>query len=364
MIQATALTKRYGPRLAVDQADFSVAPGKVTGFLGPNGAGKSTTMRMILGLDHPTAGAVTINGVPYHRLAAPLREVGALLDAQAVHGGRTAYNHLLVLAKANGLPRSRVEAVIDLVGLHSVARKRSGGFSLGMGQRLGIAAALLGDPGIVMFDEPVNGLDPEGILWIRNLMKALAAEGRTVFVSSHLMSEMALTADHLVVIGLGRILADESMAEFIAKNSVSYVRVRSPRMSELAPRLAGRGWRVDRQPDDSVHVYDAKPEQIGDAAGAEGMWLHELTLVQSSLEEAFMRLTAGAVEYHAGGLEQAQGEQGGSPQQQGTRERRRRPPRDAVPNWGTPDPAQAGTRDGSAGPQAGTPDAQNQERAQ
>ena len=301
MIQATALTKRYGPRLAVDHADFTVAPGKVTGFLGPNGAGKSTTMRMILGLDRPTSGGVTINGLPYYKLAAPLREVGALLDAKAVHGGRTAYNHLLVLAKANGLPRARVDAVIDLVGLHSVAKKRSGGFSLGMGQRLGIAAALLGDPGIVMFDEPVNGLDPEGILWIRNLMKALAAEGRTVFVSSHLMSEMALTADHLVVIGLGRILADEPMDRFIAQNSVSYVRVRSPQMAELAPRLAQRGWKVDQQPDYSVHVYDAKPEQIGDVAGTEGLWLHELTLVQSSLEEAFMRLTAGSVEYHAGG---------------------------------------------------------------
>jgi ABC-2 type transport system ATP-binding protein len=301
MIQATALTKRYGPRLAVDRADFTVSPGKVTGFLGPNGAGKSTTMRMILGLDRPTSGAVTVNGVPYEKLAAPLREVGALLDAKAVHGGRSAYNHLLVLAKANGLPRSRVDTVIDLVGLHSVARKRAGGFSLGMGQRLGIAGALLGDPGIVMFDEPVNGLDPEGILWIRNLMKALAAEGRTVFVSSHLMSEMALTADHLVVIGLGRILADEPMAEFIDKNSVSYVRVRSPQLDRLVPRLEQRGWRVEQQPDSSVRVYDTKPDQVGDLAGAEGLWLHELTLVQSSLEEAFMRLTANAVEYHGGG---------------------------------------------------------------
>ncbi|MBR7829556.1 ABC transporter ATP-binding protein [Actinospica sp. MGRD01-02] len=324
MIQATELTKRYGTRLAVDHADFTVAPGKVTGFLGPNGAGKSTTMRMILGLDRPTSGSVTINGVPYHRLAAPLREVGALLDAKAVHGGRSAYNHLLVLAKANGLPRSRVDAVIDLVGLHSVAGKRSGGFSLGMGQRLGIAAALLGDPGIVMFDEPVNGLDPEGILWIRNLMKALAAEGRTVFVSSHLMSEMALTADHLVVIGLGRILADEPMAEFIAKNSVSYVRVRSPQPAELAPKLALRGWRVERQPDESLHVYDTQPAQIGDVAGAEGLWLHELTLVQSSLEEAFMRLTAGSVEYHAG-----QSDDQGSPDGP------------AVAGWGTPLESQA-----------------------
>jgi ABC-2 type transport system ATP-binding protein len=311
MIQATALTKRYGPRLAVDRAEFTVSPGKVTGFLGPNGAGKSTTMRMILGLDRPTSGAVTVNGVPYQKLAAPLREVGALLDAKAVHGGRSAYNHLLVLAKANGLPRSRVDAVIDLVGLHSVARKRAGGFSLGMGQRLGIAGALLGDPGVVMFDEPVNGLDPEGILWIRNLMKALAAEGRTVFVSSHLMSEMALTADHLVVIGLGRILADQPMAEFIDRNSVSYVRVRSPQLSELVPRLELRGWRVEQQADSSVHVYDTKPEHVGDVAGAEGLWLHELTLVHSSLEEAFMRLTANSVEYHAGG--EPAGGGGGTP---------------------------------------------------
>jgi ABC-2 type transport system ATP-binding protein len=310
MIQATALTKRYGTKLAVDRADFTVAPGKVTGFLGPNGAGKSTTMRMILGLDRPSSGSVTVNGAPYEKLAAPLREVGALLDAKAVHGGRNAYNHLLVLAKANGLPRARVDTVIDLVGLRSVARKRAGGFSLGMGQRLGIAAALLGDPGIVMFDEPVNGLDPEGILWIRNLMKQLAAEGRTVFVSSHLMSEMALTADHLVVIGLGRILADEPMTDFIAKNSVSYVRVRSPQLGELAPKLGLRGWRVEQQPDGSAHVYDAEPAQIGDVAGSEGLWLHELTLVQSSLEEAFMRLTANAVEYHAGGTRDAEGPDG------------------------------------------------------
>ena len=301
MIEAAGLTKRYGDRLAVDSLSFSVKPGQVTGFLGPNGAGKSTTMRMILGLDAPTSGSVTIGGRPFAEAAYPLREVGALLDAKAVHGGRSAYNHLLCLAQTNNLPKRRVDEALALVGLSGVAKKRSKGFSLGMGQRLGIAAALLGDPKVLMFDEPVNGLDPEGILWIRNLMKALAAEGRTVFVSSHLMSEMALTADHLVVIGLGRILADEPMDSFIAQNSVSYVRVRSPQMAELAPRLAQRGWKVDQQPDYSVHVYDAKPEQIGDVAGTEGLWLHELTLVQSSLEEAFMRLTAGSVEYHAGG---------------------------------------------------------------
>jgi ABC-2 type transport system ATP-binding protein len=300
MIKADALTKRYGDRLAVDHAQFTVEPGRVTGFLGPNGAGKSTTMRMILGLDRPTHGTVTVNGARYDRLASPLREVGALLDAKAIHGGRTAYNHLAVLAKANGIPSRRVDEVIDLVGLHDVAHKRSRGFSLGMGQRLGIAGALLGDPGLLMFDEPVNGLDPEGIIWIRNLMKALAAEGRAVFVSSHLMSEMALTADHLLVIGRGRILADQPMAQFIAQHSLSYVRVASPQIGELAPRLAAKGWRVEQRPDYSVHVHGASPSQIGDVAGESGLWLHELTLVQSSLEEAFMRLTADSVEYHAG----------------------------------------------------------------
>jgi ABC-2 type transport system ATP-binding protein len=343
MIEAVGLTKRYGDKLAVNDLSFTVKPGQVTGFLGPNGAGKSTTMRMILGLDAPTSGSVTVGGQPFARVANPLREVGALLDAKAVHGGRSAYNHLLCLAQTNNLPKRRVDEVIGLVGLHEVATKRSKDFSLGMGQRLGIAAALLGDPGIIMFDEPVNGLDPEGILWIRNLMKALAAEGRTVFVSSHLMSEMALTADHLVVIGLGRILADEPMADFIAKNSVSYVRVRSPQMADLAPRLASRGWQVNQQPDSSVHVYDAKPEQIGDVAGTEGLWLHELTLVQSSLEEAFMRLTANAVEYHAGAQpppnspgSRPPGTSGPPPEGAPSR-RTRRSSRAATPNWGAPD---------------------------
>ena len=329
MIQAKALTKRYGDRLAVDHADFTVEPGRVTGFLGPNGAGKSTTMRMILGLDRPTHGKVTVNGVRYDRLASPLREVGALLDAKAIHGGRTAYNHLAVLAKANGIPRRRVDEVIDLVGLHAVARKRSKGFSLGMGQRLGIAAALLGDPGLLMFDEPVNGLDPEGILWIRNLMKALAAEGRAVFVSSHLMSEMALTADHLLVIGRGRILADQSMSEFIAGNSVSYVRAASPQMAELAPRLAAKGWRVEQQPDYSVHVHGASPNQVGDVAGESGLWLHELTLIQSSLEEAFLRLTADSVEYHAG-------LPGAAPTPPSPQPEQREQPEQQFPGWGRP----------------------------
>ena len=300
MIQATALTKRYGPRLAVDHADFTVAPGKVTGFLGPNGAGKSTTMRMILGLDRPTSGAVTINGVPYQRLAAPLREVGALLDAKAVHGGRTAYNHLLVLAKANGLPRTRVDAVIDLVGLQSVAKKRSGGFSLGMGQRLGIAAALLGDPGVVMFDEPVNGLDPEGILWIRNLMKALAAEGRTVFVSSHLMSEMEATADHLIVIGRGRLVADCSVQEFIDNNSELSIRVRTPQADKLGPILGEKGAIVRADGEGgALLVTKLGMQEIGDLAFDNQIRVHELSPIQASLEQAFMELTKDSVEYQA-----------------------------------------------------------------
>ena len=236
MIEAQSLTKRYGDKVAVDDLSFSVEPGKITGFLGPNGAGKTTTMRLILGLDRPTKGTVTVHGKDFRELAQPMREVGALLDAKAVHGGRSAYNHLLCLAQTNNLPARRVNEVLDLVGLTDVARKRSKGFSLGMGQRLGIAGALLGDPAILMFDEPVNGLDPEGILWIRNLMKALAAEGRTVFVSSHLMSEMENTADHLLVIGRGRLIADCTVAEFIARNSVQTVRVRTPQGDGCAAR--------------------------------------------------------------------------------------------------------------------------------
>ncbi|MWK32812.1 ATP-binding cassette domain-containing protein [Actinomadura sp. J1-007] len=300
MIQARGLTKRYGHKVAVDHADFTVRPGHVTGFLGPNGAGKSTTMRMILGLDRPTRGDVTVHGVHYGRLGAPLREVGALLDAKAVHGGRSAYNHLLCLAKSNGIPRRRVDEVIALVGLDSVARKASKGFSLGMGQRLGIAGALLGDPSVLMFDEPVNGLDPEGILWIRTLMRRLAGEGRTVFVSSHLMSEMALTADHLVIIGRGRILADTGMREFMETSANAHVRVRSPQAGELAPLLAARGRRVEPGPDGALRVYGAATAEIGDVAADHGLRLHELAAVQPSLEEAFMKITGDAVEYHAG----------------------------------------------------------------
>src|SRR6202044_1688724 len=241
MIEAEGLSKRYGDTLAVDNLTFSVAPGKITGFLGPNGAGKTTTMRMILGLDRPTAGRVTVDGKPFDQADQPMRRVGALLDAKAVHGGRSAYNHLLCLAESNNLPRRRVGEVLELVGLSEVARKRSKGFSLGMSQRLGIAATMLGDPKVLMFDEPVNGLDPEGILWIRNLMKALASEGRTVFVSSHLMSEMEYTADHLIVIGRGKLIADCSMSEFISRSSGASVRVRTPMADELIKAVTARG---------------------------------------------------------------------------------------------------------------------------
>jgi ABC-2 type transport system ATP-binding protein len=298
MIQATALTKRYGPRLAVDHVDFTVAPGKVTGFLGPNGAGKSTTMRMILGLDRPSSGAVTINGVPYQRLAAPLREVGALLDAKAVHGGRSAYNHLLCLAQTNNLPRRRVDEVLALVGLGAVAKKRSKGFSLGMGQRLGIAAALLGDPKVLMFDEPVNGLDPEGILWIRNLMKALAADGRTVFVSSHLMTEMENTADHLIVIGRGRLVADCSVQQFIDDNSELSIRIRTTEPARFAELLAAKGAGVrDDGPDGALLATKLSMSEIGDLAFDNQVRIHELTPIQASLEQAFMGMTKDSVEY-------------------------------------------------------------------
>jgi ABC-2 type transport system ATP-binding protein len=299
MIEARSLTKRYGDKVAVDDLSFSVEPGKITGFLGPNGAGKTTTMRLILGLDRPTKGTVTVHGKDFRRLAQPMREVGALLDAKAVHGGRSAYNHLLCLAQTNNLPARRVGEVLELVGLNEVARKRSGGFSLGMGQRLGIAGALLGDPAILMFDEPVNGLDPEGILWIRNLMKALAAEGRTVFVSSHLMSEMENTADHLLVIGRGRLIADCTVAEFIARNSVQTVRVRTPQAEELRSVVALAGGHVASAADGAFVIQGLAPDQIGDLAFERGIRLHELAQAHASLEEAFMELTASSVEFHA-----------------------------------------------------------------
>jgi ABC-2 type transport system ATP-binding protein len=300
MIEAQGLTKRYGETLAVDQLSFRVEPGKITGFLGPNGAGKTTTMRLILGLDRPSGGRVSVDGRPFRGLAWPMREVGALLDAKAVHGGRSAYNHLLCVAQTNNLPRRRVGEVLDLVGLADVARKRSKGFSLGMGQRLGIAAALLGDPKILMFDEPVNGLDPEGILWIRNLMKALAAEGRTVFVSSHLMSEMEHTADHLIVIGKGRLIADCTTAEFIAANSQQSVRARTPQAGRLVRLAAMAGGTARDEGDGRLLISGLEATEVGDLAFEHDIPLHELAPVSASLEQAFMDLTSASVQFRAG----------------------------------------------------------------
>ena len=298
MIDVRGLTKRYGEKVAVNDLTFGIEPGRVTGFLGPNGAGKTTTMRLILGLDYPDAGMVTLDGRKYHDLAYPMREVGALLDAKAVHGGRSAYSHLLCLAQTNNLPDSRVGEVLELVGLSEVARKRSKGFSLGMSQRLGIAATMLGDPQVLMFDEPVNGLDPEGILWIRNLMKALAAEGRTVFVSSHLMSEMENTADHLIVIGRGKLIADCTMAEFIARSSGASVRVRTPSPDQLVLAVAAKGGTATADGDDSLLVRGMTSDAVGDIAFEQGIRLHELTVMRASLEEAYMEVTADSVEFH------------------------------------------------------------------
>jgi len=299
MIQVQGLSKSYGETLAVDGLDFEVRPGAVTGFLGPNGAGKTTTMRMILGLDRPTAGRALVAGRPYQELADPLKQVGALLDAHAVHGGRTARGHLRWLAYSNGLPESRVEAVLAQVGLADVGRKRIKGFSLGMRQRLGVAAALLGDPPVLMLDEPVNGLDPEGIRWIRTLLRGLAAEGRAVLVSSHLMSEMALTADHLVVIGRGRLLADSSTAEFIDRHGRSRVRVRAVDAAKLAALLSGSGLAAAPVDGGAWEVTGAEPEDIAALAAANGVVLYEIAVQQDSLEEAFMRMTADSVEYRA-----------------------------------------------------------------
>ena len=299
MIEVRSLTKDYGAKRALDDVSFTVEPGAVTGFLGPNGAGKSTTMRLILGLDAPTAGTATINGKRYRDHPAPLHEVGALLEARSVHTGRSVYNHLLALAQTHGIPRRRVNELIDLVGLHDVARKRSGGFSLGMGQRLGIATALLGDPQTLLLDEPVNGLDPEGIQWIRNLLKGLAAEGRTVFVSSHLMSEMALTADHLIVAGRGRVIADTTMEEFVRQASGQLVRVRTPQATRLREVLLGPHVSVTSSEIGLLEIDGLTAEQVGEAAAAHGIVLHELTPLQASLEEAFMELTRDEIEYKA-----------------------------------------------------------------
>jgi ABC-2 type transport system ATP-binding protein len=300
MISVRGLSKRYGDTVAVDGLTFDVKPGVVTGFLGPNGAGKSTTMRMMLGLDHPTAGSATIDGRPYRELAAPMREVGALLDAKAVHGKRTARQHLRWLAQAGGLPGGRVDEVLELVGLASVAGRRVGGFSLGMSQRLGIAAALLGDPRILMLDEPVNGLDPEGILWIRTLLRQFASEGRTVFLSSHLMNEMEETADHVIVIGGGRLIADTSIGEFTRRSSSSHVHVVSPQAEELARLLL-------QLPDAAVtssvagrlEVTGVEAAVVGDLAAEHGVTLHELTPRPASLETAFMELTRDSAQYRA-----------------------------------------------------------------
>ena len=297
MIEVRGLTKRYGGKVAVDDLTFTVRPGVVTGFLGPNGAGKSTTMRMILGLDAPTRGSATVNGKPYREHAAPLREVGALLEARSTHPGRSAYHHLLALAQTCGIRRSRVDEVIDAVGLRGVARRRAGGFSLGMGQRLGIATALLGDPRTVILDEPLNGLDTEGIRWIRSLLQGLAAEGKTVFVSSHLMNEMALTARHLIVIGRGRLIADAGVEELVAGAARNRVRARSTDPDALAALLRSPEVAVSHAEDGALTVSGLSTDQIGTAAAAAGITLLELTALQASLEDAFMTITRDAVEF-------------------------------------------------------------------
>ncbi len=299
MIEAVGLTKRYGKTVAVDNLSFTVEPGRVTGFLGPNGAGKSTTMRMILGLDRPSAGQVLIGGKPYAQLDRPLRTVGALLDAKWVHPNRSARAHLQWLAKSNGLPDRRVDEVLDMVGLGKVAKRRAGGFSLGMSQRLGIAGALLGDPKVLLFDEPVNGLDPEGILWIRQFMQGLAAEGRTVLVSSHLLSEMAVTAQDLVVIGRGRLISQSSTTEFVERSTENTVLVRSPHADKLGAMLVDKGFTVREDSDRSLTVSGATSDEIGDIAASGGVVLHELSPQRGSLEQAFMQLTGDSVEYHA-----------------------------------------------------------------
>lgn len=299
MIEVKGLTKRFGSTVAVDDMSFTVRPGLVTGFLGPNGAGKSTTMRMILGLDRPTRGEALVDGVPYTRTRAPLRRVGALLDSTDAHGGRTARAHLLALAQSNGLPRRRVDEVLELTGLTGVGRRRIKEFSLGMAQRLGIAAALLGDPGVLMFDEPVNGLDPEGIVWVRTFMQHLAGQGRTVLVSSHLMSEMALTADHLVVIGKGKLLADTQTRAFIDEHSKGHVRVRTSEPERLSAVLADRG-RSPTMVDGYLQVADVSTDEVGRAAFEQQVPVLELFQEKSSLEAAFMAMTGTSVEYHAG----------------------------------------------------------------
>lgn len=311
MIEVRGLTKHYGEVVAVDDLSFTVRPGQVTGFLGPNGAGKSTTMRMILGLDVPTRGTATINGKHYHELSHPLREVGALLDARWVHPNRSARAHLQWMAASNGIAKSRVDEVLRLVGLSDVAGKKAGGFSLGMSQRLGLAGALLGDPPVLLFDEPVNGLDPEGILWIRKFMQRLATEGRTVLVSSHLLSEMSQTAEHLVVIGRGRLISDSTVAEFIDRSSESTVRVRSPQLDLLRSLLTARGLTVREdskiENEQALVVVGARSDEIGQLAADNAVTLFELAPQRGSLEEAFMKLTGDDVQYHGSGIEEVMG---------------------------------------------------------
>jgi ABC-2 type transport system ATP-binding protein len=298
MIEAQHLTKQYGAVKAVDDLSFKVHPGVVTGFLGPNGAGKTTTMRMILGLDRPTSGSVTIGDKPYSHLTSPLSEVGALIDANSVLKSRRAYSHLWYLARSNGIPKKRVDEVLGMVGLEAVAGRRVKTFSLGMGQRLGIAAALLGDPPILLFDEPVNGLDPEGIVWVRTFMRTLAAQGRTVLVSSHLMSEMAQTAHRVIVIGQGRMIADSTVDDLVTNNSVQSVKVRTADPARFGGLLQERGATVRTEPDGSFTVSGPDSKWVGELAASAGVVLHELTPVRASLEEAFMNLTQGSVQYH------------------------------------------------------------------
>ncbi|MFE3022897.1 ABC transporter ATP-binding protein [Nocardia tengchongensis] len=311
MIELRGLTKHYGQTVAVSDLSFTVRPGQVTGFLGPNGAGKSTTMRMILGLDAPTSGTALIDGKPYHDLKRPLDTVGALLDAKWVHPNRSARSHLRWMAASNDIAESRVEEVLRLVGLSEVARKSAGGFSLGMSQRLGLAGALLGDPQVLLFDEPVNGLDPEGILWIRRFMQRLAAEGRTVLVSSHLLSEMAQTAEHLVVIGRGRLISDTTTKDFIEKASEQSVRVRSPQLDQLRSLLTSNGMTVREDGAEAdgpaLMVAGVSSDAVGKLAGANDITLYELSPQRASLEEAFMRMTGGAVQYHGEGFDQVMG---------------------------------------------------------
>jgi ABC-2 type transport system ATP-binding protein len=305
MIEAIGLSKRYGHTLAVDDLSFTVPAGQVTGFLGPNGSGKSTTMRLILGLDAPTSGSVTVNGRPYVSYHRPLLEVGALLEANATHGGRSAYNHLLCLALSNGIGRDRVEQVLDLVGLTRAARRRCGGFSLGMGQRLGIAAAMLGDPRVLMLDEPVNGLDPEGVVWIRTLLRSLAADGRTVLLSSHLMSEMALTADRLIIIGRGRLIAQTTMQDFLASGSGNAVRARSPHSAALATALEARGISTCVKADGTLTATATTTDEVGEIARLNGFALQELSAQQESLEQRYLQLTGDSVDYRPGSTARA-----------------------------------------------------------